>query len=613
MFIWTDRELNPEQTEAVLLPGSVFLMACPGSGKTRTLTYKIAYELSHLKSARRQFVVALTYTHRAADEILERIEALGVDTSQLWIGTIHSFCLEWIIKPYGIYVPELAHGYRIIDQHEREKLLERLCAPYKANRISHYDCDYYFAEDSYRLGCPTTSKHPIIRQVLAEYFRILTENRQIDFELILWYASKLIREKPIVGALLSKLFTTILVDEYQDTKQIQYGILASILRAGEGATRLFMVGDPNQAIYGSLGGYPIDIDELRGITGISIIERHLSQNYRSSSRIIDFFCNFNVNNTTISPAGVNRHYPSLVSYDNEVSREDLAHEIARLIRHHVETLGVLPSEICVLAPWWYHLAAMTRQLVIHMPDYDFDGPGTVPFARDIENFWYKLSRLALTEPSPTLYIRRRRWAEEVISNLREAGVDTSRLSRKMLLRECNATVIDEADGLTFLWSFFAELFQRLGVRIDDFAQLHEHHQAFFESSEARIRRLENEGVNDIRNIAYFKKVFQNRSGITVSTIHGVKGAEFDVVIAYALLDGMVPHFNDAGNDESAQKLLYVIGSRARKNLHLFSETGRRKGRDNLYEPTHRLAACIFDYDDMETIHIGGQNPVIECD
>lgn len=596
MFTWTDRELNSEQTEAVLLPGSVFLVACPGSGKTRTLTYKIAYELSRIESDR-QFVVAITYTHRAANEIQERIEDLGVDTSQLWIGTIHSFCLEWIIKPYGIYEPELAHGYRIIDQHEREKLLERLCAPYKASRVSHYDCEYYFTDDGYHLGCPSHAKHPIIQQVLIEYFKILAENRQLDFELILWYASKLIREKPAIGLLLSKLFAMILVDEYQDTKRIQYGILALILRAGEGAMRLFMVGDPNQAIYGSLGGYPIDIDELRRMTSIPITERELSQNYRSSSRIIEFFGNFNVYNTKITPVGNDRHYPSLVSYDCEISREDLVHQIARLIRYNVEALEVPPSEVCVLAPQWVHLATMTRQLVVQMPSYDFDGPGMVPFARDIENFWYKLSRLALTEPSAILYVRRLRWAGEVIGDLSDAGVDTSSLSRKTLLRECNATLIDETDGLTFLRRFFADLFQRLGIQIDDFAQLHEHHLAFFESSEARIAKLEDEGVDNIRDIAYFRKVFQNRSGVTVSTIHGVKGAEFDVVIAYALLEGMVPNFNDVDGDASAHKLLYVIGSRARKNLHLFSETGRRRGRYDFYSPTMKLTECTFDYDD----------------
>lgn len=595
MFSWTERELNPEQTEAVHAPGSVFLVACPGSGKTRTLTYKIAYELSRLDSDR-QFIVAITYTHRAADEIQERIENLGVDTSRLWIGTIHSFCLEWIIKPYGIYEPTLAHGYRVIDQHERDKLLERLCVPYEKNKVSLYDCNYYFAEGGYYLCCPNHAKHPIIQEVLNEYFKILAESRQIDFELILWYASKLLREKPAIGALLSKLFTMIFVDEYQDTKQIQYRILASILRAGGGATRLFMVGDPNQAIYGSLGGYPIGIDELRGMTGIQIDERQLSQNYRSSSRVIEFFGNFNVHNTEITAEGEGRDYQSLVSYNHEIAREDLVHEIARLIRHNVEILGVSPSEICVLAPQWLHLAAMTRQLVGYMPDYEFDGPGMVPFARDIDNFWYKLSRLALTEPSPTIFVRRMRWAGEVIDSLRDAGVNVSRLSRKTLLRECNTILIDEADGLTFLERFFAELFLKLSIRVEDFAQLHEHHQAFFESSEARIEKLEKEGVEDVRNIEFFRKTFQNRSGITVSTIHGVKGTEFDVVIAYALLEGMVPNFNDADGNTSAQKLLYVIGSRARKNLHLFSETGRKRGRYNFYTPTLTLVACDFDYD-----------------
>lgn len=78
----------------------------------------------------------------------------------------------------------------------------------------------------------------------------------------------------------------------------------------------------------------------------------------------------------------------------------------------------------------------------------------------------------------------------------------------------------------------------------------------------------------------------------------MKGAEFDVVIAYALLEGMVPHFNDAKGDESAQKMIYVVGSRARKNLHLFSETGRSRGQYRFYGPTQRLAACDFDYDEI---------------
>lgn len=96
-------------------------------------------------------------------------------------------------------------------------------------------------------------------------------------------------------------------------------------------------------------------------------------------------------------------------------------------------------------------------------------------------------------------------------------------------------------------------------------------------------------------LAFFKRAFQPHSGITVSTIHGAKGAEFDVVIGYVLLECMVPHFNDADGDTSAQKLPYVVGCRARKHLHLFFR-GRPRGRGNVYLPTPLLATCGFAYD-----------------
>lgn len=595
MFSWTDRELNGEQDAAVRFEGSQFLVACPGSGKTRTLTYKIAYELSRLTS-KRKFVVAITYTNRAADEIHERIEALGVDTTQLWIGTIHAFCLEWILKPYGIYEPALANGYGILDLHEREKLLEELCEPYKALRVTFWDCDYYFTRTGYSLGCSDTRKQPLIEKVLERYFQILSERRLIDFEMILKYADQLTEAKPTISQILSNLFAIILVDEYQDTKEIQYEILASILRAGGGETKLFMVGDPNQAIFGSLGGYAIELGELTAKSGIHIEARALSRNYRSSERIIEYFGKFNVHGTTIVAAGDVREFPSKVTYNQRIDKEELADEVARLIRHSVEDLGIHPDEICVVAPQWPYLTAMTRALVVRLPDYKFNGPGIVPFARDIENFWYKAARLALTEPSPQLYVRRLRWAGEVLAGLSDASVDVSAVSRKHLLRECNAVRIDESDGLAYLHAFFDALFERLDVPYQAFDGLLRAYKDFFEASQARIQRLSGDGVDGIGDLAFFKRAFQPRSGITVSTIHGVKGAEFDVVVGYALLEGMVPHFNDADGDASAQKLLYVVGSRARKHLHLFSEAGRPRGRSDVYRPTRRLAACGFDYD-----------------
>lgn len=596
MFAWKENELNEEQEAAVRMPGNVLVVACPGSGKTRALTYKIALELSNLKT-NKQFVIAITYTHRAADEIQERIAGLGVDASQLWIGTIHSFCLEWILKPYGIYHAELARGFRVIDPHEQEKVFERLCEPYKSQNVTRWDCGFYFEESGYVLSSSKTDKHDIIDVVLMNYFDYLSEHRLIDFELILHYAFELIRDRPPISVMFSRIFPLILVDEYQDTKQIQYAIIAAILKAGKGMTKTFIVGDPNQAIYRSFGGYPIKADDFRIMAGIELTELELAKNYRSSGRIVEYFGNFNLYETNIEAASHEKDYPSIISFDRSVSRDGLESELVRLIRFNIETVGIAPSEVCILAPQWVQLASMTRRLVGSLPEYQFDGPGMVPFSRNVDNFWYKLSRIVLTDASPSMYMRRLRWAGEILSDLKDAGIDISRLTNKSLLRECNSVGIDEADGLTYLRAFFEALFGLLRIDFRHFPVLLEHHDAFFESSEARIVRLKQEGAEFIGDIAAFKRVFQSRSGITISTIHGIKGDEYDAVIAYALLEGMVPNFNDPEGDDSAMKLLYVISSRARKNLHLISERKRPRGRyGDEYQPTSKLNYCSFGYD-----------------
>jgi DNA helicase II / ATP-dependent DNA helicase PcrA len=596
MFALEDHRLNEEQIAAITHDGNVFLMACPGSGKTRALTFKIAKKLTELKS-RKQFVVAITYTHRAADEIHDRIDRLGIETSQLWIGTIHSFCLQWILRPYGVYHPKLRHGFRVIDSHEKEELLTELTSQYEG--ISERDCEFYFEKDKCVLSCKSPHKHEYIRLVLREYFRRLHANRQIDFELILLYAERLLAKNPTISILLSKLFNYILIDEYQDTKAIQYDIVATILRAGKGATGVFIVGDPNQSIFTSLGGFAIDPAEFKALAEIDLKEFPLSRNYRSSERIIKYFENYAVAPAKINAESPQRSYPSIITYDTRTDRNQIEEELVRLIRYNIEVAGVPQHEICVIAPWWTHLASMTRKLMARLPQYEFDGPGMVPFARDIDNFWYKLSKLALTRPSPSLYVTRLRWAGEILAVFHEVGIDTSLWTRKSLLRECNSISITETDGLEYLRAFFGELMKRLGIDFTLNRYLLEHHDAFFASSLARIERLSREGSASIRDVEAFRKVFANRSGITISTIHGVKGGEFDVVIAYALLDEIVPHFSEPDGDVSANKSLYVICSRARKNLHLISETGRTRWHNGPeYLPTKQLAACAFSYDPL---------------
>ena len=483
-------------------------------GKTRTLTYKIGYELSRLSSTKK-YIIAITYTNAAADEIKERVELLGVDTRQLWIGTIHSFCLEWILRPYSLYLDKLKFGFRILNSHESEEIITELCKPYKKKNVTYWDCGFIAKSTGYKLTSLDKDKHPIINKILKEYFALLEKNNQIDFEQILYYSFLLLKEKPLINSILSILFPFILIDEYQDTKEIQYHIISSILNAGKGNSRTLIVGDPNQSIYENLGGFPMEKKELESLLGFPLVRYSLSSNYRSSSKIIDYFEFYKTFPNSIVPTGDNKDYNSVITFNSTVTKEDLVDEVVKLILFNVKNKGILPNEICIAGPQWFPLASLTRSLMIKMPDYSFDGPGMAPFSRDIDNFWYKLSRIVLTEPSPSLYIRRLRWSQEILNDLFNAGLDISTLTNKRFLKLCNSIDFDETNGLLYLELLFKAICDQLKINISAFPTLEEHYNSFFASSKGRIERLEKEGNKFVGSIDNFRKVFKQKEGITI--------------------------------------------------------------------------------------------------
>jgi superfamily I DNA/RNA helicase len=120
-------------------------------------------------------------------------------------------------------------------------------------------------------------------------------------------------------------------------------------------------------------------------------------------------------------------------------------------------------------------------------------------------------------------------------------------------------------------------------------------------SKSRIEKLEKEGNPFISNIENFRKVFKQKEGITISTIHGTKGEEYDTIIGFGLLDSWVPHFKDNDGSANSKKMLYVLSSRARKNLHLLSETGRSVNYYNPdgLQPTSHLLDYAFKYTNFD--------------
>lgn len=599
MFSIDNEDLNEDQKKAINEENSVLLLACPGSGKTRTLIYKIAYELSKIESEKK-FVIAITYTNSAAEEIRERVEILGVDTTQLWIGTIHAFCLHWILRPYHLYLDKLKYAFSVINSYEAEKILTELCGKYTNPRINFGDCSVIAKIDNIYLTCRDTNKHPSLIEIFTDYYNILSINKQIDFEQILKYSWDLLNENSIIGKSLSNMFSIILVDEYQDTKEIQYHIIAKILNSNEGKTKAFIVGDPNQSIYSSLGGFPMPQDKLEELFGFNLIALNLEKNYRSSSKIVKYFDYFKTSHNIIEAFGSNKEYESIITFNQSVSVDDLIDEISRLILINTRDYNISPNEICIVAPHWIHIGHLTRMLMIKHPNLSFDGPGMAPFSRDIDNFWFKVSKIILTEPSPDMYIRRLRWSSDVLKDLELFGINTINMTNKDFLRVCNSIKIEEKDGLTYLKNVFSVLFTKMNIDWEIIPSLKNHHELFFESSKQRIERLSSEGLNGVETLENFKKVFKQKAGITVSTIHGVKGEEYDTVIGFALLDGFIPHFSDIDKTKNAKMLLYVLASRARKNLHLVSETMRNihpyhAPRGRLATPELRSYSYSYDH------------------
>ena len=118
-------QLNPQQKKVCIEGSNILLKACPGSGKTRTLTYKLAYIIKKYELSKK-INIAITYTNRAADEIRERLEKMDILEEKVWVGTIHQFCLEFIIRPYTMYHNRLKKGYHIIDEYVQSQYVDEI-------------------------------------------------------------------------------------------------------------------------------------------------------------------------------------------------------------------------------------------------------------------------------------------------------------------------------------------------------------------------------------------------------------------------------------------------------------------------------------------------------
>ncbi|AVX40777.1 Superfamily I DNA or RNA helicase (plasmid) [Carboxydocella thermautotrophica] len=555
------RDLSQEQKEIVEFNGNCLVIACPGSGKTRTLVAKIAYEANRIPFNTK--IAAITYTNNAANEISSRLEELGVDENSYWAGTIHSFCLQWILHPFAGLLEETRYGYVIIDDEKSKKIKDEISKNIKVEN-----------------------------EINREYKKRLRELRYVDFELILVYSLEILKKNLHIAKNISTIFQWILVDEYQDTKELQYLIIGEIIKSRENTTKIMFVGDPNQAIFGSLGGVAKQKDEIKDcIGGYEVEEKFLTGNYRSSKNIVNFFKFFQIIGKNTEAIGKYSESNSIIKFEDQtISKDKLPVYIGNLI-NELHKNNIPYNEICVIASKWNNLIEVARAIHQNFPSIPLDVPGLLPIVKDENNIFFHFARLFLVTPSPDLITLRIKWANSLLKKLETVIPNIINIvpNGKVLLRIINKFSCDEIDGLNYLEQGFKYIESVLGIQYSDYKQLEQSLNSFMDGCRARIKERNIES-----SIHYFRQAFRNNQGVVFTTVHSCKGLEYDTVIAFGLLWGFIPHWDDiinCSNEYSeciSKKLLYVICSRAKRNIYLISESGRYTQKGNTYETNHHL-------------------------
>ena len=291
------RGLNPEQLAAVTLPaGHALILAGAGSGKTRVLTTRIAWLLS-TGQATPGGILAVTFTNKAAKEMLTRLSAmLPINVRGMWIGTFHGLCNRLLRAHHKL--AGLPQTFQILDTQDQLSAVKRLCKQFNVDeeRFKPKELAYFFA------GCKEEGLRPRDVPVRdedtrkkVELYQLYEEQCQregvVDFGELMLRSYELLRDNDPVRVHYQRRFAHMLVDEFQDTNKLQYAwlkLLAGDMVDGRLQTRgsVIAVGDDDQSIYAFRGARVGNMQDFVREFGV---ERQikLEQNYRSYSNILD--------------------------------------------------------------------------------------------------------------------------------------------------------------------------------------------------------------------------------------------------------------------------------------------------------------------------------------
>jgi DNA helicase-2/ATP-dependent DNA helicase PcrA len=591
------KDLNPKQKEAVeTISGPVLVVAGPGSGKTKTLTHRIAYLIS--KGARPRDILAVTFTNKAADEMKTRVAKLvAMDSYPPLIGTFHSVCARILRKE--AYILGYTPNFTIYDEEDALKLIKNIeqdlsldikqFSPPKIRAIISSLKDSLVYPEDYEIEAEGPF-YKEVHKVYAQYASRLKKQNAMDFDDLLMKTVELFRENPKVLLGYQSKFKYVLIDEFQDTNLSQYKIANYLAKRHR---NLYCIGDLDQSIYSFRGAdyrnilrFEEDWPDAKLIT--------LEQNYRSSQNILDAA-------TSVISKNTNRKEKNLWTKNGRgeaVAIKEAEDEIAEgefiisQIEKYVRERGLGLKDFVVL----YRTNAQSRAIEESLlrGGYPYKIIGGIKFyqRKEIKDVLAWL-RLCLNKNDMMAMNRAHDMPAKFFRLPLSPVVSPSDPHTTSKASKINALISDFSvkSKVLNLTDFLRYIIKNIGFeeylrdgtergeeRWDNVRELLSVSQKYDgQRTELAMRQLIEEAAlaQETDDIQY------ERDLVTLMTLHAVKGLEFPVVFISGCEQGLLPHSRalfgvnqdpstDSWQDplEEERRLCYVGVTRAKEKLYL---------------------------------------------
>ena len=355
--------LTVEQKNAVRCDENVLITACPGSGKTRVIISKLVRTMAEVRNTPRM-VGCITYTNTAVHEIESRLRhhAQPGDENFYDICTIHSFCLNHIFRPFCHLITGYKKGFKVLTP-DSEEFVRYVTAT--SDRFGRYNLNFQEMEEYSNLRVSLDGEpagYPIERggitpEMAKDFWKSIRHAGFIDFANIIYYSLLLLRKRSEILDYVASRFAWILVDEFQDTSDLQINILSLI--SDRDRTRFFLVGDPLQSIFRFAGARPDLTDDFANHIAARV-DFPLSGNFRSSQLIVDHAELIFPRIPPMTALGEASDYGELPQWHHGHSAFEV---ITDYFLPAIEDLDIPYGNAAILAPTWFTLFPLEGNFV----------------------------------------------------------------------------------------------------------------------------------------------------------------------------------------------------------------------------------------------------------